>query len=148
VRTIVPFRHCAPVIVSLTLLACGAVDPSRNTIVKASTAPGGEMKAIVFERDCGATTDYSTEVSVMPVAKPFAIKPSLFRATRSGNVFVADTNHGQAPSAPWGGPRVELRWLDATHLWIAGDRSARVFVAAKQVSGVAVDYIDGEGRIR
>ncbi len=38
--------------------ACG------NEILKEVRSPTGKMKGVVFQRDCGATTGFSTQVSV------------------------------------------------------------------------------------
>jgi hypothetical protein len=57
----------------------------------------------------------------------------------------ADTNHGCGSSEGSGSPREDLRWLNATHLRIAHDESARVFVAVKDVSGVTIYHVDGAG---
>jgi hypothetical protein len=103
------------------------------------------LKVVVFARDCGGTTAVSTQVSVMDVSARFASKASWFRATGAGNVFVADTDHGLAPGWPAGGPRVDARWLDSKHLRIVYDKSARVFVAAKDVSDVTIEYGDSTG---
>jgi hypothetical protein len=46
-----------------------------------------------------------------------------------GNAFVADTNHGAASAASWGGP-----WV------IRHDDKARVFTQNERVSGVSIRY--------
>jgi len=40
-------------------------DPCGNTIVEALPSPDGSHKAVVFVRNCGATTDFSTQMSVL-----------------------------------------------------------------------------------
>jgi hypothetical protein len=57
-----------------------------------------------------------------------------------GNVFVADTNHGAASAASWGGPWVELRWLSPQNLLVRYDAKARVFTQNESVAGVTVSY--------
>jgi len=37
-----------------------------NEIFEEALAPDGKFKAVVFQRDCGATTDFSTQISVIP----------------------------------------------------------------------------------
>ena len=61
-----------------------------------------------------------------------------FQSTQSGNVFVADTNHGEAPSGPGGGPVVRVEWLDPTHLRITHDKRVRVFSSATSIHGINV----------
>jgi hypothetical protein len=134
-----------PIWTALALLACNctgcvAIDPCENTVVNESLAPGGKTKAIVFERSCGATTGFSTQVSIMKAADDSTNTATWTRSSQRGNAFVADTDHGRAPSERWGGPRVHVEWLSATHLRIVHDQSTRVFTAAKRVSDVTIDY--------
>ena len=50
------------------------------------------MTAVLFDRHCGATTGFTTQVSVVESDKtPFG----------KGNVFIAD---GGTKAAKWGGP--------------------------------------------
>ena len=73
-----------------------------NEPIAEYVAPGARAKLIVFQRDCGATTDFSTQASLL---KRDARLPSSV-----GNLFVADTNHGLAPSGPGGGPELRVQW--------------------------------------
>lgn len=93
-------------------------------------SPDGSFKAISFTRDCGATTDFSTQVSIL--------RPNSSLPDEGGNIFVAET--GRAPSGPGGGPSVTLRWLSPTELAIAHHPDARLFKAVRQFTGVRVIY--------
>jgi hypothetical protein len=85
---------------------------------------------VVFERDCGATTDSSTQASVLEaqVAMP----------NEAGNVFVAKC--GAAPSGPGGGPELRVRWLDARRVVFSHHEGAVVFSALKECDGVEIAY--------
>lgn len=85
----------------------------------------GAHHAIMFMRDCGTTTDYTTQIS---------IDPSLFNG--AGNAFVAD---GGARRGSWQGPWAELTWMDDRHLLIRYDSEARVFV--QETTWGAVDIV-------
>ena len=124
----------------LVLLAghVACVDPCGNDVLTEARSPDGRLKAVVFQRDCGATTGFSTQVSVIPSGESLLTAPTWLRSTEGGNVFVADTNHGKAPSGPGGGPVVKVEWLDATHLRITRDNRARVFKSAASIHGVNV----------
>ena len=88
--------------------------------------------AVIFERSCGATTDFSTQVSVLPSGDlPKTI----------GNVFVADADHGKAPRAPWGGPDVSVRWLAPNILELTYDSRARVFAQVPAIDGTTLVYV-------
>jgi hypothetical protein len=95
-------------------------------------SPDGASKAVVFQRDCGATTGFSTQVSV--------IASSSTQDNSSGNVFVADANHGSAPAGPDGGPWVSVHWLAADQLVVRHHPNARGFKAEPQVRAVHIRY--------
>ena len=123
-------------LISILLLAApmlgGCFDPlCGNKLVASASEPGGRHTAYVFQRDCGATTDVSTQISIMKGrAKP----------SRSGNAFISDGNSVAARSAPWGGPWAELSWRSPGHLLIRYDKASRVFQQNQSVAGVAVTY--------
>jgi hypothetical protein len=71
------------------LAGCG------NDLVKDVRSPNGKTKAVLFERDCGATTSASTQVSLLPSNESLP--------NEIGNVFVAGKDDGRAPGAAWGG---------------------------------------------
>ena len=95
-----------------------------NDPVDEIQAPGGWVRAVVFNRHCGATTDFSTQVSIVPWWH--GVPPWAW-----GNLFIADTDDGRALAAPWGGPIVELRWLNDSELLLRHHRGARVFRAER-----------------
>jgi hypothetical protein len=103
-----------------------------NDPIKEVRSPSGKMKAIIFERDCGATTSFTTQVSM------FSANQAL--QNESGSVFVADTDHGIAPAGAWGGPLVELTWLDDAHVLLRYDKRAAVFKHEELVGNVNIRY--------
>lgn len=107
-------------------------DLCRNDQVAEYRSPGGKRKVIVFQRDCGATTGFSTQASLLPVAE----EP----ANVSGNLFVADTNHDAAPAASWGGPDLGVRWVNSGLLVLEHDPRARIYKAEADLEGVRVRY--------
>lgn len=115
------------------LTGCG--DMCGNLVLQQVAAPDGKHKAVVFTRNCGATTDFSAQVSVIDAG---AGAPS-----GAGNVFGCDSNHGAAPSAQAGGPFVAVKWLDARTLRVIYDHRDRVFQAETCVGDVAVVYAPG-----
>lgn len=125
---------------SLTLVvaiaANGCLDLSggcSNELLNDLAAPGGEYRAVVFQRSCGATTGFSTQVSILPND---AVLPD-----SGGNVFIADTDHGNAPAGVGGGPRVGIRWLAADSLEVRYDPRARVFANEPSHSGIGVQFV-------
>jgi hypothetical protein len=107
-------------------------DPCANTELAVAVAPGGAHRAVVFQRDCGATSGFSTQVSVLPLG---AALPDA-----GGAVFVGDTDHGRAPARLGGGPAVGLVWRDDRTLVIRHHRLARVFRSEPRAGSVEIRY--------
>ena len=114
---------------SLTIGACS--DACDNHVVKRVSAPGGAKEAVLFQRDCGATTGFSTQISIVPVGET---------PTGKGDAFVADDDHGAAVTGEWGGPWAEATWISADRVLIRYAAKARVFVSNQSASGVAITY--------
>jgi hypothetical protein len=89
------------------------------------------LQAVTFERNCGATTDFSTQISVLSSGR----SPS-----GSGNAFRADTNHNEAERESWGGPWASARWLGNERLEISYDAQARTFATEPSVGSVQITY--------
>lgn len=102
---------------------CGSTEIARLT------APDRRRDAVLFEHNCGATTDFATHVSVLPVGAPLG--------DRAGNAFVAEASDA-GPRAPWGGPPAEIAWGADGALVIRYDAAAEVFHVADMVDGVAI----------
>jgi hypothetical protein len=123
-------RVAAFLLASLLFLACDS--GCANEILETVLSPDGNWQAVIFRRDCGATTGYSTQVSII------SAKAKL--PNKGGNVFVADTDHGKAPEQESGGPKVKAEWLDNKNIRISHHTDARVFLAEKKQSGVLINY--------
>jgi hypothetical protein len=104
-----------------------------NKQIAASDSPDRRAKVVVFERDCGATTDFSTQVIILP--------PGEDLGNRRGNVFVVDSDHGRAAPGPGGGPWVEAQWLSPDSILIRFDAEARIFQQSVVAGRVKVRYV-------
>jgi len=83
-----------------------------DTIVSEATRPGGPERALVYVRNCGATTAYATHVALHERGRFFDSEPRI--------VFVGE---GGEPSIPG----VSARWLDRYTLEVTYQRSIRIF---------------------
>ena len=110
----------------LWLSACD--DGCRNSIVSSAPAPDGRHAVAMFGRDCGATTGFSTQISVLGAGRA---------STDGGNAFIAD--RGSSPMAS-GGPWAEMAWLAPDRLLIRYDSRARLFKKVSSVDGVSISY--------
>lgn len=125
-----PFRRLR-VVLLLTMPVTGCADGCDNTVIQENTSPSGEIKAVMFRRDCGATTGFSTQISV--IAKNEEL-------TGGGNAFIADDDHGTAYTGDWGGPWAETLWTEPDRLIIRYAEKSRIFEREGKVSGVRIIY--------
>ena len=121
-------------------VGCGKIDPCGNEVLARQSSPAGAYQAIVFERDCGATTDFSTQVSILPSDVSFLERPSFWSATEQGNALAIDADHGAAPRGAGGGPDVTIHWESDQKIILAYHPRARVFLAAPSVGAVSVEH--------
>lgn len=125
---------------ALLLLFIGAIalfvsrlpDLCANTVLAEYPSPTGKLKAVVFDRDCGATTDFSTQVSILPSSSSLG--------NEGGNLFSADTDHRRAPSWKSGGPEVRFIWASDANAELQHHQLARVFRSNASAEGVQVAY--------
>jgi hypothetical protein len=114
---------------SLSLAGCaGTSDSCANKPQQSATSPDGAHQAVLFQRDCGATTGFTTQVSVVRAGEA---------AQGKGNVLITD--HAEKAAA-WGGPWAEVKWVEPRHLLVKFDRTARVFEKESSVKGVRVSF--------
>lgn len=114
-------------------MAClgGCGDPCGNTVIKRSVSPDGQHSAVLFERNCGATTGFSTQISVLiPNEAP----------TDGGNAFVAGADDDTADTGYWGGPSAEMEWLAPGHLLVRFASGSNIFVREENVDGVKITF--------
>lgn len=109
--------------------------PCNNHIVRKIRSPDGRHDAVMFQRSCGATTGFTTQVSVVA----HGAAPS-----GGSNLFVADNDHGKTADTPWHGPWADVRWRGPDRLRIVYDANARVFGKAGAEDGVQVEYAVAE----
>ena len=83
-------------------------------------------------RDCGATTDFSTQASLLPFG---AALPN-----EGGNIFIADTDHGAAPRVSHGGPELQVLWEATDRVLLSYDATARLFKADEHRSSITFRY--------
>jgi hypothetical protein len=93
-------------------------------------SPDGEKRLVVFQRDCGATTGFSTHASLLKSGETVP--------NEVGNVFIGDTDHGAVPSGPGGGLHLNVVWEGSHDLLLSYHPLSRVFKAEAEVMGVNI----------
>lgn len=107
-------------------------DTCENVVLSESANPNRQIKAVIFQRNCGATTGFSTQVSILEFRDELK--------NDSGNIFVADTNHGEAPSDENGGPKVEAEWIGNNNLKLRYHPKAQTFTKATSFNDIQITY--------
>lgn len=79
----------------------------QNNIHETIISPNQKYKAIVFERNCGATTGFTTQISIIHMKNHLA--------NDSGNIYVAKGHPNEIS------PR--LKWIDNNHLYVDNIKS-------------------------
>ena len=105
---------------------------AENTFVFESLSPDGNLKAVVFERNAGATTDFSTQLSILRSNEAYS--------GDAGNALIADSDHGKSPIASWGGPEIRVKWQATNKLLIEHHIRARIFRAEPKIENVQIEY--------
>jgi hypothetical protein len=102
-----------------------------NQELRRRTSPDSKLDVVVFQRDCGATTGYSTQVTIVPSGAKLP--------NEIGNVLVLDNN-----------PGIDVQWTSAERLTVAIPDTAKSSRKTDQVSvsnglaskaTVTVDYV-------
>jgi hypothetical protein len=109
----------------------GCTADCNDTMVERLLSPDGKHEAVLFQRDCGATTGFTTQISVVVTGE---------EVSGSGNTFVADDDHGKARVGAWEGPWAEIKWLSANRVRIRYSRKSRIFNQSETVGPVKIVY--------
>lgn len=118
-------RHV--VIVALAVSLSGCLDLCGNEVKSEVSSPDQRKRAVVFERSCGATTPFSTHVSILDRGE--ALPHS------AGNAFAADGDHGAVKDMS-----VTVRWLSPKALVIRYPALASVYHNETAAKGVTIAY--------
>ncbi|MFC7625445.1 hypothetical protein [Microlunatus sp. GCM10028923] len=106
-------------------------DLCERTEVKRVAAPEGDRAAVVFVKNCGATTGYSTHVSV--VAPDQAVGDD-------NEIFSADGDDGVVPLGPDNALALRVTWSAADRLMIEYPAGTRIFTQQPDRGPIKIDY--------
>ena len=116
--------YILPFIWFFLLIALGP-DLCANQIYQEVYSTDRTLKAVVFQRDCGATTGFSTQVSVLPAGETLGNDVA-------GNLYI--TNGRPADS------RLLLQWTSQRSMLIQGHVTDAI-KQEKMIGDVVVSYI-------
>lgn len=100
-----------------------------NKVVATEISPDRALKAVLFERNCGATTGFSSQVSVLAALDDLP--------NEGGNAFAANARVGDTQTA-WGGPFVALQWRDPQTLALTYDAGADIRFSTERLGDVII----------
>ncbi|HYG98651.1 MAG TPA: hypothetical protein VD837_05925 [Terriglobales bacterium] len=103
------------------------VGPCTNDVLSETASPDHRYKAVVFIRDCGATMDYSAQVSIIKYDEKL-------RNADLGNSFVSDSDHGAVM------PSANVQWQSPKSLIINYPGRARTFFTKTKFEDISVKY--------
>jgi len=95
-----------------------------NEVFSQVNSPDGKYKALIFQRDCGATTGFSTQVSVLDISEELE--------NEGGNVFIT-ANHPNEN-------KIELHWVDSSNLIIQNTKTTEPSRKEPKIGTVDVRY--------
>lgn len=117
-----------------------AVDMCGADIVSEIFMDDQNVKAVLYQFDCGAMDSFSSQISVLPIDARISSVP--------GNVFSA--KHGSR-RGEWGGPYVEINKKYGGVLEVGYIEDADVYQMASSSAGITVQYkkipVDGSGKL-
>jgi hypothetical protein len=107
----------------LTILitwSCGLSNICDNEIVKEIYSPDKQLKAIIFKRDCGATTGTSSQLSILKADKQLT--------NEGGNAFVVDKGD------------ITIDWTGPKQLQVYFDSLGHTFEMKDKIEGIEIKY--------
>ena len=119
--------------ITLFMTACALFDPCGEDATLALTpSPSGRLKAVVYLRDCGATTEPTILVAILPESSNAAGLLDIAAVALPGS---------QDALVLWshGDPPIKVSWSDDSHITV---RYHDIRIKSKKTSlaGVAVGY--------
>jgi hypothetical protein len=108
------------IIILFISLAWASCSMCGNKILEEKHSPNGYFKLIKFDRDCGATTTNSIQVSL--------IKSKSSLPNVGGNVFISDYDF------------IAMSWINDKIILIKYRESLNPLASKSKVRGVAIEY--------
>lgn len=109
-----------------------------NTETRTVVSPDGQIKAVVFERDCGATTGFSTQVSILRANQTLP--------DDGGNVLVTDASEASTVHVVWTGARTLQIQYPAQATVFHQATAAKVSLGLFRSTAVVIQYTRIGGR--
>ena len=99
-------------------------DMCRNEIFTQIESPDKHHKAVLFQRDCGATTGFSTQISILNKNDKLE--------NESGNIFIAEDHPDRN--------KLELAWVNSNTLLVRNINRVNTFKKETTFGKVLINY--------
>lgn len=114
-------------IVLLVTFRCFISNMFSNSLISEQHSPDGRLKVVVFERDGGATTDWSTQISVMRSRKKLNDRDT-------GNIIVMDGSCVE-------GSDYSICWVDDATIEVFIADSVKTYQKKEKYGGITIKYV-------
>lgn len=101
-----------------------------NSFVSQVLSPSQQSRAVLFTRSCGATTDNSVHLAILPADS----------VTHTGNVLVISIRDRGDDNAAVRGGGVRYYWSGNAELRVAYPSNSEVYVRSERVGNVVVRF--------
>ena len=102
-----------------------SADGCSNEVSRVITSPDQQLNAVLFNRGCGATTDFNSQVSIVKADSPLP--------TKAGNVLII----GGHPNDN----QLLIEWADNQKLLIGNLPDSRAYLKAEQLSANGIEVV-------
>lgn len=112
---------CIAMFYAISALCCAACNLCGNEVRQQVPSLNHKLKAVVFERDCGAMTGFSTQISVLQISDKVP--------NEAGNIFIAN-----------GDLKIEVSWGSDRVLNITYPKNAKVHLKLERWQDISISY--------
>jgi hypothetical protein len=109
-------------------------DSCANQIVDIKISPDKKYQAVTFTRDCGATTAFSTQVSILKTTDTFD------KADEKGNTLIMSDKIGGGLMDENGGAKIRTNWTDTYKLEILYDNRTETSKRETKYKDIKIEY--------
>lgn len=99
-------------------------DMCENDLAAESESPDKQYKAVIFQRDCGATTGFSTQISILGTNEELG--------NESGNILTADGHPDEN--------NFKISWVNLAVLLVKNTQGAKIFKKESSLEKVEIRY--------
>jgi hypothetical protein len=109
-------------------------DSCANQIVDIKISPDKNFQAVTFIRDCGATTGFSTQLSIIKATETFD------KSDEKGNTLIMSDKIGDGLMDENGGAKIMANWTEDNKLVILYDSRTETAKRETEYKDIKIEY--------